>query len=302
MSKTVLILGGNGRFGRNASAAFSNRSWEVRQFDRTTENLWDAAWGADVIVNAWNPLYPDWAEQVPKLTKQVIEVAKATKATVIIPGNIYNFGIDAPAVYDADTPHRATNLLGRVRIQMEEAYRASGVRTIVLRAGDFIDTQASGNWFDMMMIPKVGKGQFTYPGNPDIAHAWAWLPDLTEAAAMLADIRADLPVFSDIPFPGYTLSGNELCAAVSTSMGKPIKLKKMNWLPIQIARPFWKLAKYLLEMRYQWNKPHQINGAKFSTLLPDFEVTPLADAMTLALGDYINPDQPVTRCPDTVSA
>ena len=294
MPKTVLMLGASGRFGRHASAAFKSRGWEVRRFDRASGNLRDAATGINVIVNAWNPAYPDWAAQVPKLTAQVIDAAKSSGATVIIPGNVYNYGIDAPAVYAPDTPHGATNPLGRIRIEMEAAYRAAGVRTIILRAGDFMDTQASGNWFDMM-IPKLDKGRFIYPGKPDIAHAWAWLPDLTNAAAELAGLRANLPVFTDIPFVGFTMTGNELCAAIGTSLGRSIKLRKMSWLPLQIARPFWPVAKHLLEMRYLWNKPHQIDGAKFSALLPDFKMTPLSEALPLALGDYIDPDKMMTR-------
>jgi len=284
MSNTVLILGGHGRFGRNAANAFKARGWEVRRFDRKSENLWDAAWGADVIVNGWNPPYPDWAAQVPKMTRQVIEVAKSTKATVMIPGNVYNYGADAPSVYGVDTPHGAKNPLGRIRIEMEAAYRASGVQTIVLRAGDFIDTQTSGNWFDMMITPKIGKGIFIYPGNPEIEHAWAWLPDLARVAVDLAEMRDDLTAFTDIPFPGYTLTGQELCDAVEKAYGQPLRLKKMNWLPIRIARPFWPMAKHILEMRYQWNKPHRIDGATFNALLPDFGFTPLAQAMPEAIG------------------
>lgn len=295
MSKTVLILGASGRFGRHASAAFKSRGWDLRKFDRASGNLHDAASGVDVIVNAWNPAYPDWATQVPKLTAQVIAAAKSSGATLIIPGNVYNFGINAPSVYDADTPHGATNPLGRIRIEMEAAYRAAGVQTIVLRAGDYIDTEASGNWFDMMMIPKLAKGRFIYPGNPDIAHAWAWLPDLTRAAVELAEMRADLPEFADIPFAGFTLTGTELSQAIARCLHKTITLKKMNWLPIQIARPFWPLARHLLEMRYQWNKPHQIDGAKFAALLPDFKMTPLAEALPLALGNHVNPDQMMPR-------
>ncbi len=294
MSKTVLILGAKGRFGRHACTAFKSRNWEVRRLDRTKDDLSKAAAGVDVIVNAWNPPYPDWAAQVPKLTAQVIDAAKASGATVIIPGNVYNYGADAPALYDADTPHRAQNPLGRIRIDLEGAYRASNVRVIIVRAGDFMDTQASGNWFDMM-IPKLAKGRFTYPGNPDIVHAWAWLPDLTLAAVELAEMRADLPVFADVPFPGYALTGNELCTAIGNCLGRPIALKKMNWLPLKIARPFWPLARHLLEMRYLWNKPHQIDGEKFETLLPDFKMTRLADALPLALGDYVDPDKVVAR-------
>lgn len=284
MHKTVLILGSNGRFGRHASNAFAEKGWEVRQFDRARDDLWDAAWGAEVIVNAWNLPYPDWADQLPKLTNQIIEVAKSTKATVIVPGNVYVFGTDAPSVLSADTPHAAQNPLGRIRIEMEAAYRRSGIRTIILRAGDFIDTEASGTWFDKVMITKVRKGRFIYPGDPDVEHAWAWLPDLTVAAAALAEIRADLPIFADIPFAGYTLTGAELCAAISTHLGRPIQLQKMNWLPLQIARPFWKMASPLLEMRYLWNKAHRIDGGKFDALLPDFNFTPPELAIPRALG------------------
>jgi hypothetical protein len=79
---------------------------------------------------------------------------------VIVPGNVHNSGTDAPDIFDANTPHNATNPLGRIRTEMEAAYRDSGVRTIILRAGDFIDTQASGNWFDKVMTPKLDKGPF----------------------------------------------------------------------------------------------------------------------------------------------
>lgn len=78
MPNTVLIPGGHGRFDRNAINAFKARGWDVRQFDRKSEDLWDAARGVDVIVNGWNPPYPDWASLVPKLAKQVIKVAKST--------------------------------------------------------------------------------------------------------------------------------------------------------------------------------------------------------------------------------
>jgi nucleoside-diphosphate-sugar epimerase len=279
MAKTVLITGGTGRFGRHAAHAFAQAGWAVKQFDRKTGNLENAARGVDVIVNAGNPEYPDWAAQVPEITRKTIAAAKSSGAMVIIPGNVYVFGADAPEMYGVDTPHRATNGLGRVRIAMERAYRESGVKTVILRAGDFIDTRASGNWFDMMMVPKLDKGKFIYPGDPDTLHAWAWLPDLARAAVMLAERRDRLPVFSDVPFEGYSLTGNGLCTAISTATGRAIKLNKMNWLPLIIARPFWPMARYLLEMRYAWSKPHRLSGAVLEELLPEFTATPLLHAL-----------------------
>lgn len=281
---TVLILGATGRFGRNAADAFKAGGWNVRGFDRKTDTLDQAAKGADVIVNAWNPDYPDWAKQVPKLHADVIATAKRTGATVIVPGNVYLYGPDNGAIWGADTPHKAQNPLGRIRIEMERAYRDSGVRTIILRAGDFIDTKASGNWFDAVMTKPIGKGIFTYPGKSDIPHAWAFLPDLTRAAVQLADMRHRLNAFEDIAFPGYTLSGQEVATGLSRATGRDIRLKAMNWLPLQLAAPFWKMGRCLLEMRYLWNTPHQLSGDRFDTLLPEFRTTPIVTALASAVG------------------
>ncbi|MEX0308264.1 MAG: epimerase [Ruegeria sp.] len=283
MSQTALILGANGRFGRNASQAFSNAGWAVRRFDRRNDELRTAARGADVIVNAWNPPYPDWARQVPDLHRQVIDVASEHDLTVIVPGNVYVFGADTPGPWSSETPHLARNPLGRIRIEMEEAYRASSVRTIMLRAGDFIDTTASGNWFDQIMIKRLQRGRFVYPGNPDIPHAWAYLPDLTRAAAALADMRSELPRYCDVPFAGYTVTGNDMAQILSLVTGQSVEIKQMAWWQLQLARPFWRLAPHLIEMRYLWDTPHQLDDRFFSELLPGFVCTELSEAMRNAI-------------------
>ncbi len=293
MTKTILILGASGRFGRNGVTAFSQAGWEVRTFDRSTDELAKKARGVDVILNGWNPAYTAWAREVPELTQQVIAAAKSSGATVIIPGNVYNFGEDAPQQFSESTPHSATNPLGRVRIEMEAAYRRSGVRTILLRAGDFIDTEASGNWFDLVLTKKLSRGIFTYPGNPDIPHAWAYLPDLLRAAVVLADKRDQLQVFEDIPFPGYTLSGTELCDGLAAATSSPLRLKRMSYLPIRLLAPFWAMGRHLVEMSYLWNKPHHLDGTRFAQLLPDFQATPVAAALASSVSLDINPDKPM---------
>lgn len=279
MPRNVLILGATGRFGRAASHAFRAAGDHVTAFDRKKDDLMRSAVGKHIIVVGWNPAYPDWAEQVPRLHAQVITAARASGSTVIVPGNVYVFGAQTPTPWSEHSPHEAQNPLGRIRIAMEEAYRASAVRTILLRAGDFLDTQASGNWFDAVMTAKLARGKFVYPGDPDVPHAWAYLPDMARAAVALADQADRLPVFADIPFPGYTLSGRELHAAVNACLALPVELRPMSWLPLQLARPFWPLGRGLLEMRYLWNTAHSLDRTLFQDLLPDFKETPLSEAL-----------------------
>ncbi|WGW04723.1 Rossmann-fold NAD(P)-binding domain-containing protein [Tropicibacter oceani] len=295
MTGTVLILGAKGRFGRNAAEAFWNAGWRVTLFDRASDDLMQAARGMDVIVNGWNPAYPDWQSQLPQLTAQVIAAARASGATVILPGNVYVFGKDAPQVFGPETPQLANNPMGRLRIEMEQSYRDADIPTILLRAGDFLDTETSGNWFDRIMAPPLKRGRLSYPGALDRPHAWAFLPDMARAAVQLAEMRAALPRFADIAFPGYTLTGQELAALCGQALGRPIRARKMAWMPLRIAVPFWPLARHLLEMRYLWNKPHRMAREGFDKLLPGFKPTPEARALSCAIAPVISgetPDQP----------
>ncbi|WP_319825404.1 epimerase [Thalassovita sp.] len=291
MKQTVLVLGATGRFGRNVATAFARNNWTVRKFDRRTDDLMQAANGADMIIAGWNPPYQDWAAQVQELHARIRQAALANDATVLLPGNLYVFGHQTPAPWGANSPHQATNPLGLIRRRMEEAYRREGVRTILLRAGDYLDTEASGNWFDMVMAKKLAKGVLTYPGRLDAAHAWAYLPDLARAAVDLADKRDALQRFEDIPFAGYTLTGTELAQTLSRALGHPVSARQMSWLPLHLLRPFDRSMKHLLEMRYLWNTPHSLDATRLRAVLPDFQATPAEQALRMASSHAANPVQ-----------
>lgn len=290
MLHEVLILGANGRFGRNAADAFSAAGWAVRRFDRARDDLAEAVRGVDVVVNAWNPPdYSTWSREMLPLHRKVIGALRGTDATVIVPGNVYVFGPDTPVPWSEISPHAATNPLGRLRIRMESEYRASGVRTILLRAGDFLDSEPSGNWFDRVMAKGLARGRFTYPGNPDIPHAWAYLPDLARAAVALAERRDSLPTYADIPFPGYSISGREMAASLERVTGRPVRLERMNWLPLALLSPVMPMMRGLREMRYLWDTPHRLDGAALQGLLPDFAAMPLDEALAAAVAHIATP-------------
>lgn len=295
MTGKVLILGVSGRFGRHAAEAFWNSGWRVQLFDRTKDDLHEVAQGQDVIVNGWNPPYDRWATDLRDLTRRIIEAAQTSGATVIQPANIYVYGDGAPQVLKAETPHHAANTLGRLRIEMERAYRDAGVRTILLRAGDFLDIEPSGNWFDKIMLSRIRRGTFLYPGDPDVRHAWAFLPDLAAAAAGLANRRSEFGPFHEVLFPGYTLTGREMCARVEEALGQSLTLQRMSWLPVHLSRPVWPMARRLLEMRYLWSMPHEIDRTGFDIALPSFPETDASAAVESATRHQIRPDKSVAR-------
>ncbi|MEL7367607.1 MAG: NAD(P)H-binding protein [Myxococcota bacterium] len=298
----VLVLGARGRMGRWAVHAFRAAGWTVKGFirkttasiDETVEciqgdalnpaDVRNASRDIDIIVNALNQPYELWASTLPQLTNSVIEAAKSTGATVVLPGNVYNYGISMPPKLKEDTPHRPSTRKGQLREDMEQKYRNSGVQTLILRAGDFIEPNRTGNWFDTYISPNIHDGVLTYPGPTNIAHAWAYLPDVARAMVELANIRKTLPTFESVGFPGHTISGEQLRYEAIDLLDRPVRIKSFPWWLLAVIAPFRPRIREVLEMRYLWNIPHEIDGTRFRQLRPTFESTPMKVMLRNAWG------------------
>ncbi|MEJ6403984.1 epimerase [Yoonia sp. 2307UL14-13] len=290
MQQTVLILGGNGKVGRHAVDAFWNAGWTVRSYKRGTDMV-AAAEGVDVIVNGLNPPnYHNWGQIIPQITTEVIAAAKASGATVIIPGNIYNYG-NKPGLLDEDTPQVPNTRKGKIRVAMEQEYKSSGVRTIVLRAGNFIDPYCDDDLMKAALLRDIGKDKLTTLGDPDAIQAYAYMPDWARAALALAEKRWDLPTFSDIPFPGHSFTTTHLRALIANHTQRDVRIVGFPWWMMKLLSPFWELAREMGEMRYLYDMPHQIGDRTFRRLLPDFVPTDLETVMLSGLPDDIDPNK-----------
>lgn len=279
MAQTALILGSSGKIGSRAAEAFERAGWQVRHYDRRTGDMVRAAQGADVMVNGLNPpRYHDWARLIPAITQQVIAAAQANGSTVILPGNVYNIGANG-GEWSEFTPHEPCSRKGHIREQMERAYEASGVRTIVLRAGNFIDPERDDDVMSLLHLRSIEKDRVTVAGDPDVLQAYCYVPDWARAAVELAEKRAQLAPFEDVPFPGHAFTGNELRQLMEKKLGRPVRLAHFPWWLLHVLGPFWELAREMLEMRYLWDTPHTLSGKRLSELLPDFRPTPLEEVL-----------------------
>lgn len=266
----VLILGASGLFGAQAARAFAAAGWEVRRYRRGTD-MAAAAQGADVIVNGLNPpMYHDWARLIPQITAQVIAAARASGAMVILPGNVYVYG-DQSGPWGPDRPHRPCSRKGAIRAAMEAEYRASGLPVIILRGGDYLDENAAGSVMNMVVMKGLARGRLTAIAAPDVPRAYAYLPDMARAAVALAERRADLPRFADLPFAGLAFTLNDWRAVVEWQSGRKMQLQPFAWWQLALLAPFWELAHELREMRYLYETPHHLDPGPLAAVLPDFQ-------------------------------
>lgn len=264
----ALVLGASGNFGRNMARQLAASGWEVARWSRGSD-MASSAQGADLIVNGLNPPnYHNWAKLIPEITESVIAAAKASGARVLVPGNVYNFGVQ-PGPWGPSTPQIAASRKGAIRVAMEARYRESGIPTIILRAGDFLDPAAPVSTFGMM-LKSARKGRIQAFGPADLRRAYAWLPDMARAGVALADMGDALPRFADVPFPGLSVSPQDLAEEVARQLHRPITITQFPWWFMGLAAPVWELAREFREMRYLFQTPHSLDPGPLAALLPGF--------------------------------
>lgn len=312
---TVLVLGARGRLGSLAAQAFAARGWRVLALSRgeatqlagvepIRADVLDqtavlaalslaAPQGVDVIVHALNPHYARWQTLLPPQTAAVLGLARATGATVMLPGNVYNFGRHLPEVLSETTPFvdDVPKAGQRIALEAELAAAAPDVRSIVIRAGDFIapDGQGEETWMRLGLTRNLHRGVFSPLGPANLVHAWAWLPDLAEVFVRVAERRDQLPGHAVFHYEGLSLSADQIRQALEDLAGRPLAVKPMAWWPLQILGLVMPLLRALIEMRYLWQRPHRLDGRRLEAFLGEaMPRTPLPQVLRQALGQPLS--------------
>ncbi len=135
------------------------------------------------------------------MTQQVIGAALVSGARVVLPGNVYNFGAQL-GPWSHKTPQTPCTRKGQIRKDIEIMYKTAGVRTLILRAGDFVASDGPANVIGKLMLKDFPKGRITTLGDPDAIRAHAYLPDWARAVVALLNQADTLPDFANVSFPG----------------------------------------------------------------------------------------------------
>jgi nucleoside-diphosphate-sugar epimerase len=308
-TRTALVLGATGGIGGETARALARHGWRIRALSRSGRvansiESWEwvkgdamdqasivsAAQGADVILHAVNPPgYKNWATLVLPMIENTIVAAKASGARILLPGTIYNYGADAFPLLREDSPQRATTRKGKIRIVLEgklEAAVQQGVRSLILRLGDFFGPKAGNNWFSQGMVrPSEPVKSISYPGSKGIGHAWAFLPDAGEAFAQLMDRENVLADFDRFHFRGHwDPNGTEMIGAIrKAAKSNSIPVKSVPWWLFRLLSPFHETMRELYATRPLWQTPIQLDNTKLVRLLGAEPQTPLETAVELTL-------------------
>lgn len=305
--KTALVLGVTGGAGYEIARGLIRRGWRVRALSRkpdparlpeaewvtgdamNAQDVATAALGARVIVHGVNPPgYKDWPKLVLPMLENTIAAAKISGARIFLPGTIYNYGRNAFPLLKEDSPQQPHTRKGIIRVEMErrlEAAAREGVRSLILRAGDFFGPNAGNSWFSQGMVtPGQAVTRITYPGRPDAGHAWAYLPDFGETTAALLDREAELPSFERFHFRGhYFARGVTMAEEIRKANGGAGKIGFMPWPALVLLSPFVRIFRELAEMRFLWQETVELDNSKLVSFLGHEPHTDIHEALSWTL-------------------
>jgi len=305
---TALILGATGGIGHEVATALHRHGWQINALHRdptkaasqgktpwihwvkgdamNAAEVTRAAEGASVIVHAVNPPgYRNWGQLVIPMIDSSIGAARTHRARILLPGTIYNFGPDAFPTLRENSPQNPLTVKGKIRVELEKRLQAcvdSGVRSLIVRAGDFFGPNAGNNWFSQGLVkPGQPVTYITYPGRPATGHAWAYLPDLAETMAQLLDRESTLGAFERFHFQGHwDPDGTHMTHAIQRIIGNPnIKVSRFPWALVTLLSPFKTLFREMREMRYLWEEPLRLDNSHLVKVLGAEPHTPLDQAV-----------------------
>lgn len=307
----ALVIGATGGIGGEVALALSARGWRVTALNRqperaraknprlagldwvrgdiyVPEDVVRAAQGARLIVHGANtPGYAQWAQKQPAMLESVIGAAKATGARILMPGSVYNFGPDAWPRLTETSPQHPRTRKGAIRVALEQRLAQAageGVRSLMVRAGDFFGPVTESSWLTEGWVQKGRPLRaVTFPGPGDAVHAWAYLPDVAQSMVRLAERAADLAPFDVFHHRGHELSGDQLAEALDRIAGRRLARKTLPWIGVAAAAPFVEMLREMLEMRYLWRETIVLDNAKLTGLLGEEPHTPLDQALRRTL-------------------
>ena len=316
-TKMALVLGITGSVGREIATVLNARGWRISALHRNPEaasklaglpagvrwfkgdsmqadDVLAAAAGAALIVHAVNPPnYHNWRGLALPMLENTIKAAHAEGARIVLPATVYNFGRDAAPLLKENSPQRPPTAKGAVRVEMEMMLqRASlyGVRSLVVRCGDFFGPGAGNSWLTRGIVRTKGAiKSLSYPGTQAVGHSWAYLPDLAETVARLLESPRPLSNYEVFHFRGHWFArGVEMAEAVCRLGDPPYRqIKTFPWWALNLAAPFVEVFREMRDMRYLWEVALQLDNAKLYAYIGEEPHTPTDAALAATLGHLL---------------
>lgn len=309
-SPRILVLGATGSIGYAVAANLLGKGWPVTVLVRSVDKarqlfaaapnltieqgdvqdlprLLAVSRGHDVLFHGINYPYNEWEGNMARATANIIQAAQAQCATVVLPGNIYNFGNAAAPIREDTKPNPCTRK-GALRVALEaqlaEAARAGHCRVLTVRLPDFWGPAAlNAGTIPIFEGALTGKAM-PWLANADIPHQFVYTPDAAEIISRLLLAGAPQQPYEVVNYGGTTVpSVRSFFAQIAAAAGQPMRLMVIKPWQVALLGLFQPVVREVREMLYLYQHPVVLDDAAVRQRFPDFRTTPLSAAIATTL-------------------
>jgi nucleoside-diphosphate-sugar epimerase len=234
------------------------------------QSVRDAVQGASQIVLAIGFHYDrkTWRANWPKAMAHVIDAAAISKARIVFVDNLYMYGPQtAPLREDMALQDYGAKPAVRAMItrQWKDAHHAGRVKFAALRAPDFYGPGVKNSHLGDLAFGNLAKGKKPMLGvDPDRPHAFAYVPDIARGVISLLDAPdEDFGQAWHIPSAPMR-TPREILAMASGATGKKLGITTVPMGLLPLLGVFMPFMKEMNEMRFQWDRPYDVDASKFA--------------------------------------
>ncbi|MDX5418962.1 MAG: NAD-dependent epimerase/dehydratase family protein [Hymenobacteraceae bacterium] len=234
------------------------------------------------IFHGINYPYDKWQGNMELVTQHVIDAAAANRATILFPGNVYNYGnIETPI--KEDSPMNPNTRKGTIRVRLEQmlqqATKQGLCRVIIVRLPDF--------WGPNVMnegIAPIFRGALKGEAMPwlyrnDIPHQLVYTPDAARVFYELVKIKPENP-FAVYNYGGKVVpSIKSWQAQIAAAAGVKPRYKLHGKFLFKTLGLFMPIMREIAEMGYLWENAILLNDEKLRHTLPQLAHTPMPQAI-----------------------
>ncbi len=255
---------------------------EIEEGDVTDlEKLKEVAKDKQFIFHGINYPYNLWEGNMKKATENVIEAALQNKATIIFPGNIYEFG-NVKEITEDKVANPQTKK-GKIRLELfdmlKQAADEGKCKVIFVRLPDFFGPNVTNGLIKPVFANAAKKKPVNWLVTADVPHQFVFTPDAGRVMYLLSK-KKDLPAFANYNFGGYEVASvKELAKMISSITGGPDKVNVIPKWMIGILALFNPVVKEIKENFYMFENNVRLNDEKLKKDLPEFRPTPIEEAL-----------------------
>ena len=259
-----------------------------------------AAEGMDAILYAVGVPY-DRFELHPPMMRTTLAAAKAAGVRALIHiSNVYPYGIPQTPLVSETHPREAHTRKGRYRKEQEDlvaaAHDANGLRTLILRPGDFYGPTAANSAPDYALRAAFAGKPADVLGPDNLPHEYVYVPDLAPPIADLFERPDAFGTAYNVAGIGH-ITTHDFIERLLRAAGKPAKMRVAGATLLRVMGLFNPIMRELVEMNYLQATPVLLDDSKLRAVLPHMHKTSYDDGIAAtaaaAIAQYAAPDTAV---------